>query len=98
MQLTAKKKANTVHPTNVSALKNAAAKKLVDTPYYKLLMLLAEGCDANAGGINFYATLGATKSADALTLSVNLDGDRQTLYDISLADLAVQAGDLTDAL
>lgn len=97
MQLTAKKAANKIHPTNVGSLKNASKTPLEKTPYYKLLMLLCEGCDANAGGVNFYCTLGATKNADALTLSINLDGDRQTLYDVSLADLAIQAADLVDA-
>lgn len=98
MQITAKKKANTVAPINRASVKNAGDKKLRDTPYYHLLLLFAEGCDENANGGNFYVTLGATKAADALSLSVNLNGDRQTLYDSSLHDLAVQAADLHDAL
>ena len=98
MQITAKKKANTVAPINRTAVKNAANKPLKDTTYYHLLLLLAEGCDVNAEGGNFYATPGATKGVDALSLSVNLNGERKTLYDTSLHDLAVQAADLNDPL
>jgi len=97
MQLTAKKKANTISPVNVASLKNAAKTPLEKTVYYTLLKLLAEGCDSNANGINFYCTLGCTKDGTSLSLSVNLDGERQTVYAINLLDLSVAVSDMLDA-
>lgn len=97
MQLTKKAESNRVLPTNRTAVVNAAGKKLADTPYYHLLLLLAEGCDANGKGVNFYLTIGATKKQDALSCSVNLDGERQVEYAGSLADLAAQLASLHDA-
>lgn len=97
MQLTEKSKATRVNPVNRSAVVNAANKKLVDTPYYHLLLLIAEGCDSNARDVNFYCTFGATKKGDALTLSINLDGDRQTVYADSLGSLASETASIHDA-
>lgn len=97
MQLTKKSAAVRVNPINRNAVVNAGNTKLRDTPFYHLLLLLAEGCDSNARDVNFYATLGATKKGDSLTLSINLDGDRQTLYAVSLAEVATACGELHDA-
>ena len=94
MQLTKKERANHVTPSNLPALKAASGRKLSDTSYYQLLMLIAEGCDLNGGDHNFYCTFGTTKKQDALTLSINLDGDRQTLYAASLEELALQAAEI----
>jgi len=98
MQIVKKQEAIRVLPTNRQAVVNAANKSLKDTPYYHLLLLLAEGCDANGKGINFYATFGATKKGDALSLSINLDSDRQVEYAGSLADLASATASLHDPL
>lgn len=98
MKLTEKTSAVRILPVNRTAVKQASDRKLKDTPYYHLLLLLAEGCDQIALDTNFFCTLGSTKKGDSLTLSVNLDGERQTLYDTSLVELAVQAADLHDPL
>jgi hypothetical protein len=97
MQLRAKKAANQIAAVNLSALKNAENKPLKSTPYYALLRLLAEGCDSNAKGVNFYSTLGSTKSLEAISLTVNLDGDKDAVYAPTLIDLCVEVAGLLDA-
>lgn len=91
MNIKKKRLTITLTPINVAQLKTAATHKLVDTPYYHLLHLLAECCDDNARGSNSYIVLGATKKADSLTLSITEGEDRDTLYDTSLAGLSEQA-------
>ena len=97
MKLARQKKEIQLPPTNRAAVKSASSKKLADTPYYHLLLLLAEVCDENCQESNAYTTLGSTKKNDALTLSVTSGDDRQTLYDTSLLGLSEQAADLHDA-
>jgi len=98
MQLTEKAQSSKINASNKASLKNATTSPVGKTGFLPLLRLLAEGCDLNASGHNFYCTLGATKKGDALTLSVNLDGDRQTFYGADLLDLAMQVAAVTDAL
>lgn len=97
MNIKAKRKAITLTPISLAQLKNAEGKKLVDTPYYHLLKLLAEACDMNAGQHNVYIVLGATKKQDSLTLSITADDDRDTLYDTSLVGLSEQAAGVATA-
>ena len=97
MKLARQKKEISLPPTNRAAVKASAGKKVSETPYYHLLLLLAEVCDENAQENNAYCTLGSTKKNDALTFSVTSGDDRQTLYDVSLLGLSEQAADLHDA-
>jgi len=97
MQLKAKKVTNQIAAVNLSALKNAENKPLKSTPYYTLLRLLAEGCDNNAKGVNFYSTLGCTKSLEAISMTVNLDGDKDAAYAPTLVDLCVELARMLDA-
>jgi len=97
MQLTEKKAATRVKPVNRAAVVNSASAKLKDTPYYHLLLFLAEGCDANAGERNFYCTFGSIKDGSSLQLSIKLDGDGQTVYGGTLQDLASSCAAIHDA-
>ena len=97
MQLKAKKVVAQIQPVNVSALRNAENTPLKKTPYYTLLRLLAEGCDSNAKGVNFYSTLGSTKSLEAISITVNLDGDKDAAYATTLIDLCVELARMLDA-
>jgi len=97
MQLKSKKVTNQIAAVNLSALKNAENKPLKGTPYYTLLRLLAEGCDNNANGVNFYSTLGCTKSLEAISMTVNLDGDKDAAYAPTLTDLCIELARMLDA-
>jgi len=98
MKITQKVSATKVHPVNRAAVKNASDKKLKDTPYFHLLLVIAEGLDEIANDTNFYCTFGSIKDSSSYTFSVTLDKARQTLYADDLSGLAVQAAELHDPL
>jgi len=87
-------KTNVLIPNNRLALETAIEVTDGDLPYADLLRVLADVQDMAAQGRDAWVTFGSTKDKSSLTMTVVLDGSRQTLYQVSLSDLAEASGTL----
>lgn len=65
-----------------------------DNDYVHLLRVIADVLDINAGGGDAYLIIGGTRDHSSLTLAVVVDGERATLYNVSLIGLATDAQSL----
>jgi len=67
--------------------------ELKATPYYALLLLLADMFDTIAKGDNCYAVIGATSNRTAYSLTVNISHDKASIYAASFDEIAAGAAD-----
>jgi len=79
--------------TNTKELKAWAAKPLQDTPYYGLLLVLADMFDMIGRGSTCYTVLGSTSSKTAFSITMNADGGKDARYAPDLATLATGTQD-----
>ena len=68
-------------------------KKLQDTPYYDLIVLLADMLDTIAGGDNCYCVIGSTSSKTAFSIALTASGGKDARYGPDLIALATGAAD-----
>jgi len=58
-----------------------------DTAYRNLLCVIADICDSAASGSDSFLSIGTTRDKSAITLMVQVEGQRQSLYDVTLRGL-----------
>lgn len=78
---------------NVKAVKAWAQTPLHETPYYALLVMLADMCDTITKGENCYAIVGSTSNKTAFSLTVNISQDKDSKYGAGFEEIAAGAAD-----
>lgn len=58
-----------------------------DTPYRNLLCIIADVLDSACSGGDSFMSIGTTRDRTSVTIMVQVDGQRQSLYDLSLRGL-----------
>jgi len=58
-----------------------------NTPYKSLLCVIADIADSAASGSDSFLSIGTTRDGSAITLMVQVDGQRQSLYAADLRQL-----------
>lgn len=86
-------KGEAIAPVNVSQLMGLSAEALADTPYYGLLLLLSEMCDAQAKGENVYITIGANMDRTSVLLTLTQDGVKTRAGGTTLIYASVDASE-----
>jgi hypothetical protein len=58
-----------------------------DTAYRKLLCVIADVLDSAALGHDSFVAIGTTRDKSSITMMVQVEGQRQSLYDVDLRHL-----------
>ena len=77
--------------TNTKVLRAKVDEPLSKSGYYGLLFLLADMLDGIANNESWYCIVGATKDKSAFSLTVVGDAGRDSVYAVSLQELASKA-------
>lgn len=85
-----------LRPVSETELATFAEAPLKDTPYYHFLRLVASALDEAVKGSNCYITVGTTKSADAVMLTLHQGAVKTPAFGSSLASLGESSSDLLD--
>lgn len=88
-----KAQAAQINPESSSELEGWAKTKLMETPYYHLLRVMAEMLDSAAKGQNIYLILGTTKDKSAISCTIKQDGGGDARYGDTLAGVGVAVVD-----
>ena len=88
-----KPQAAAINPESSAELEGWAKTKLIDTPYYPLLRVLAEMLDSSAKGQNIYSIIGTTKDKSAISITVKQDGGGDARYGDTLAGVSLNTAD-----
>lgn len=88
------KQTTSVELGNVAELERWGVSTLNQTPYWSLLLVLAELCEEIADGENSYIIIGSTQRRTAFTASLVSGGSKATAYAPSFVDLGPALADL----
>lgn len=83
---------------NVQTLRKSEQEAMFDTPYWNLLVMLADMADSIARGEDWYCIIGSTKNRDAFSLTVVGGLNRDTVYATNFRDLADKANTFSDGV
>jgi len=94
MKLGTQKRGAALPQDAVEVLHTWGSKKACDTPYWPLLVLIADVMDNIAKGEDAYMIIGATRNRDACSLTVKCGSDFSSIYGDTFKDLAEKGQEL----
>lgn len=91
------KKSSALVAQNITEVQAWAETSLRDTPYFPLVLLIADMFDAIAKDEQAYMVIGATSNRTSYSVTLNVNGGKDSRYAEGLAGLATGAADWLDA-
>jgi len=91
-----KQQVNYLRPVNVAELRKSGTSALVDSPYWTLLLAIADALDTAVSGNNTYCIIGTTKDTTALSMTVVQGDARDAVYADTLVEMSDKASQFID--
>jgi len=79
-----------IETNNAAEVATWVGVNLGKTPYYSLVLALAEAIDLSASGTNCYLVVGTTSDKSAVSITLNQGGSKDAIYERSLTDAATE--------
>lgn len=82
-----KRLVNYLRPVNSAVVQDNAEYRFMDTPFYSLMLALADAIDTAIEGDNTYCIIGTTKDVTAISFTIVQGSARDAVYGDTLAEI-----------